>query len=301
MNEPPEAAEGENPPGGAAQTGEPQPGGAAEPGENPPGGAAEPGDPPDLFCPDEHVLLVDDKNRKHLRQLSAGGVFHFHNGLLKHDDILGRPEGITLRTSKNSRFTAFRPTLNDAILLMKRGAQVIYPKDLGQILMLADVAPGQRLFESGVGSGALSMALLRAGARVLGYEIRNDFARRAVNNVCTYLGEEALRRYEIEERDCYEGIEATGLDRVLLDVPEPWRVVPHAVQALRAGGILLAYTPSIVQAANLRRSLAAGAWGLAETCEVLLRNWHVADEAVRPEHRMVAHTGFVTHARRMTD
>ena len=228
-------------------------------------------------------------------------MFHFHNGLLKHDDILGRPEGITLRSSKNSRFTAFRPTLNDAILLMKRGAQVIYPKDLGQILMLADIAPGQRLFESGVGSGALSMALLRAGAHVLGYEIRDDFARRAINNVSTYLGEEALRRYEIEERDCYEGIEANGLDRVLLDVPEPWKVAPHAAQALRSGGILLAYTPSIVQAANLRRSLEASAWGLAETCEVLLRNWHVADEAVRPEHRMVAHTGFVTHARRMTD
>ena len=294
MNEPPEAAEGadrhfpdrEDGWRGAAQTEERE---------------EEQGEGADLFRPGEHVLLVDDKNRKHLRLLGAGGVFHFHNGLLKADDILGRPEGVTLRTSKNSRFTAFRPTLNDAILLMKRGAQVIYPKDLGQILMLADVAPGQRLFESGVGSGALSMALLRAGAHVLGYEIRDDFARRAINNVCTYLGEEALRRYEVKERDCYEGIEANGLDRVLLDVPEPWRVIPHASQALRAGGILLAYTPSIVQAANLRRSLAAGAWGLAETCEVLLRNWHVADEAVRPEHRMVAHTGFVTHARRMTD
>lgn len=282
MNEPPEAAKGEDPPPGAAH------GAQTEKGES-------------LFGAGEHVLLVDDKNRKHLRRLRPDGVFHFHNGLLKHNDILGRPEGVTLRSSKNSRFTAFRPTLSDAILLMKRGAQVIYPKDLGQILMLADVTPGQRLFESGVGSGALSMSLLRAGARVLGYEIREDFARRALNNVSTYLGTEALERYEIQERDCYEGIEASGLDRVLLDVPEPWRVVPHAEQALRAGGILLAYTPSIVQASNLRRSLETTAWGLAETCEVMTRNWHVAGEAVRPEHRMVAHTGFITHARRMTD
>ena len=282
MNEPPEAAKEENPPPGAAH-------------------GAQTGKGESLFGAGEHVLLVDDKNRKHLRRLRSDGVFHFHNGLLKHNDILGRPEGVTLRSSKNSRFTAFRPTLSDSILLMKRGAQVIYPKDLGQILMLADVAPGQRVFESGVGSGALSMTLLRAGARVLGYEIREDFARRALNNVSTYLGTEALGRYEIQERDCYEGIEASGLDRVLLDVPEPWRVVPHAAQALRAGGILLAYTPSIVQAANLRRSLETTAFRLAETCEVMLRNWHVAGEAVRPEHRMVAHTGFVTHARRMTD
>jgi len=142
------------------------------------------------------------------------------------------------------------------------------------------------------------MAVLRMGATVLGYELRSDFARRAWRNAERFLGSEALQRYRIEERDCYAGIDATGLDRVLLDLPEPWQVVPHAAGRLSPGGILLAYTPSVMQVQRLRASLEAGPWALTETREILQRGWYVCDEAVRPDHRMVAHTGFLTVSRR---
>jgi tRNA (adenine57-N1/adenine58-N1)-methyltransferase len=180
---------------------------------------------------------------------------------------------------------------------MPRGAQVIYPKDLGPILLLADIYPGARVLESGVGSGALSMAMLRAGAEIVGYELREDFAERAVENVSSFLGEEALSRYRVELRDCYDGIDETDLDRVVLDLPEPWNVVEHAEKALHPGGILLAYCPSIVQVMQLREKLDASNFDMPETLEVLNRTWHVEGQAVRPDHRMVAHTGFLTHAR----
>ncbi len=242
---------------------------------------------------------MDRKNRSYLRRLESGGFFHSHSGLLAWDDLAGRPEGTEVRSAGGTRFLAFRPTLSDFVIKMKRGAQVIYPKDLGPMLLLADIAPGHRVLESGVGSGALSLALLRAGAHVVGYEIRSDFARRAQKNVREFLGPEAMHRYRVEERDCYEGIDVEALDRVALDLPEPWRVAPHAAQRLRPGGILVAYTPSVVQATRLREALERGPWALAATVEVLQRGWHIAGEAVRPDHRMVAHTGFVTHARRL--
>jgi tRNA (adenine57-N1/adenine58-N1)-methyltransferase len=180
---------------------------------------------------------------------------------------------------------------------MPRGAQVIYPKDLGPILILADVFPGARILESGVGSGALSMALLRAGAEVVGYELREDFAARARANVSAFLGHATSVRYRVELRDCYEGIDERDVDRVVLDLPEPWRVVEHAEKALVPGGILCAYTPSIVQATQVRSAVAGAGWIEARTLEVLQRTWHVEGVAVRPDHRMVAHTGFLTTAR----
>ena len=247
----------------------------------------------------ELVLLVDRKNRSYLRRLEPGGFFHSHSGLVAWDDLLGRPEGSEVRSVGGTRFQAFRPTLSDFVVKMKRGAQVIYPKDLGPMLLLADIAPGHRVLESGVGSGALSLALLRAGAEVFGYEIRGDFARRATKNVQEFLGPEALDRYHVSERDCYDGIDVEGLDRVALDLPEPWRVVPHAARRLRPGGLFIAYTPSVLQATQLRESLDRGPWALAATTEVLQRGWHIAGEAVRPDHRMIAHTGFLTHARRL--
>lgn len=269
--------------------------------------AAGPGAPPQDAPPEGHpcggfadgdlVLLVDRKSRSYLRRVEPGGFFHSHSGLVAWDDLLGRPEGSEVRSAGGTRFRAFRPTLSDYVIKMKRGAQVIYPKDLGPMLLLADIAPGHRVLESGVGSGALSLALLRAGAEVVGYEIRGDFARRALKNVREFLGSEAAGRYRVEERDCYEGVDLAELDRIALDLPEPWRVVPHASRCLRPGGILVAYTPSVIQAARLRETLERGPWALPATVEVLQRGWHVAGEAVRPEHRMVAHTGFVTHAR----
>ncbi len=203
-----------------------------------------------------------------------------------------------MRSGTGARYLAVRPTLADFVLSMPRGAQVIYPKDLGPLLLLVDVFPGARIVEAGVGSGALSMALVRAGASVVGYEVRDDFAAKAVANVESFLGPGA--EYTVVHRDVYEGIDETALDRVVLDLPEPWRVVSHAERALRPGGILVSYLPSIVQVTQLREALDASGFGLARTIEVLERSWHVQGQAVRPDHRMVAHTGFLTSARLLT-
>ncbi|MFP3907019.1 MAG: tRNA (adenine-N1)-methyltransferase [Acidimicrobiales bacterium] len=247
----------------------------------------------------ERVLLLDNKQRRYLVTLEVGGEFHTHSGFVAHDQLIGFEEGTTVNSTRGARYRVVRPTLADFILKMPRGAQVIYPKDLGPILMLADIFPGARVLESGVGSGALSMTLLRAGAMVTGYELRADFVARARKNVESFLGAEATDRYLVEERDCYDGIDGEGYDRVVLDLPEPWRVVPHAEAALRPGGILVAYTPSITQASSLRARLAEGPFGFADTVEILQRGWHIDGQAVRPDHRMVGHTGFLTHARLM--
>ena len=251
------------------------------------------------FAAGDRVLLVDTKQRRYLVTLVDGGEFHSHTGVVPHADLIGRHEGVRLRSTRGSTFAAFRPTLADFVLKMPRGAQVIYPKDLGPILMMADVFPGARVLESGVGSGALSMTLLRAGAEVHGYEVRPEFASRAIANVRSFLGEDALERYHVEVRDCYAGIGLTDLDRVVLDLPEPWQVVKHAERALRPGGLLVAYTPSILQAAQLREALDTSGFALASTIEVLNRSWHIEGQSVRPDHRMVAHTGFLTAARQL--
>jgi tRNA (adenine57-N1/adenine58-N1)-methyltransferase len=248
------------------------------------------------FAPGDQVLLIDSKKRRYLLTLTPGKEFHSHSGVIGHDAVIGAVEGTAFRSTHGLTYTAIRPTLADFVLKMPRGAQVIYPKDLGPILLHADIFPGARVLESGVGSGALSMTLLRAGAEVIGYELREDFASRAAKNVASFLGDPG-DRYRVEHRDCYEGIDETDLDRVILDLPEPWQVVKHAARALHAGGILLAYTPQVTQAVQLRETLAESPFGMAETIEVLQRGWHIEGQSVRPDHRMVAHTGFLTHAR----
>ncbi len=249
------------------------------------------------FTEGDRVLLIDQKRRSYLVNLEAGGSFHSHAGVLEHDDIIGSPEGSRFRASRGGNYTAVRPTLEDFVLKMPRGAQVIYPKDLGPLLILADIAPGVRVLESGVGSGALSMTMLRAGAHIVGYEIRDDFAEKATRNVVDFLGPSVLDRYRIEARDTYEGIDEEELDRVVLDLPEPWQVVPHAARSLRPGGIFVAYTPSVIQVSRVREALGEQRFHYAETSEILRRTWHVAGDSVRPDHRMVAHTGFLTTAR----
>lgn len=244
------------------------------------------------------VLLIDSKRRRHLVTLVVGGQFHSHAGVLEHDALIGRDEGISVRTTMGARFVALRPTLSEFVLEMPRGAQVIYPKDLGPILMLADVFPGARVLESGVGSGALTATLLRAVGRdghVLGYELREDFAARARRNVEAFAGSDLPLRIEV--RDAYEGIDVGDLDRILLDLPEPWRVVGAATDAMRPGGILLSYLPTIGQVIRLREALDGSRFAMAETVEILQRGWHLDGQSVRPDHRMVAHTGFLTHAR----
>ena len=246
----------------------------------------------------ERVLLLDTKRRRYLVTLTDDGEFHSHAGYVAHTALIGQPEGTTVHSTRGAEYTVVRPTLEDIVVEMPRGAQVIYPKDLAPICMLADLGPGVRVFESGVGSGALSMAMLRAGADIVGYELREDFANRARKNVREFLGDGVLPRYRIELRDSYAGIDgdAGAFDRVVLDLPEPWQVVPHAERALHAGGILVAYTPSITQAAQTREAL-RGRWIDARTLEVLHRTWHIDGQSVRPDHRMVAHTGFLTVAR----
>ncbi len=247
--------------------------------------------------PGERVLLVDSRGRRYLVELAPGGEFHSHTGVVDHGALIGVEEGTTVRSSTGARYTVLRPSLADFVLRMPRGAQVVYPKDLAPMLLLADVHPGSRVLEAGVGSGALSLALLRAGAHVVGYEVRDDFAGRARANVAAFLGEAALDRYRVEVRDVYEGIDEHDLDAVLLDLPEPWQVVKHAERALRRGGTLVAYTPSIAQVMALREALAGSDFEMIGTQEHLLRTWHVEGQAVRPDHRMVAHTAFLTHAR----
>jgi tRNA (adenine57-N1/adenine58-N1)-methyltransferase len=245
------------------------------------------------------VLLVDPKERRYLITLVAGATFHTHAGILAHDDIIGVAEGRTINGSTGRSFLALRPTLSDVVLKMPRGAQVIYPKDLGAILIAADIGPGQRVLEAGVGSGALSMTVLRAGASVVGYEVRDDFADRARANVAAAVGADAP--YRVEIRDVTAGIDEPDLDRILLDMPEPHKVVAAAAAALRPGGILLSYLPTINQTALLRQALdeTEGRFGLAETQEIMRRTWHVEARSVRPDHRMVGHTGFLTTARRL--
>jgi len=246
------------------------------------------------FSAGDRVLLVDNKKRRHLVVLAAGGQFHTHAGIVNHDDLIGHPDGTTVRTTRGARLVAVRPTLSEYVLEMPRGAQVIYPKDIGPILVLADVFPGARILESGVGSGALTTALLRAigpTGHVIGYEIRDDFAQRALRNVHGFLGEDVP--LDVQVRDVYEGIDEQNLDRIVLDLPEPWRVVKHALDALRPGGILLAYLPTILQVGRLREELANAPFGMVETLEVLQRGWHVEGQSIRPDHRMVAHTGFL--------
>lgn len=249
------------------------------------------------FVAGEKVVLVDSKKRRYLITLTPGKEFHSHAGFFGHDDLIGSEEGLGVRSTGGSRYVAIRPTLAEYVLKMPRGAQVIYPKDLGAILMQADIFPGARVLESGVGSGALSMALLRAGAHVTGYELRQDFAAKAAENVEGFLGASALTNYDVHVRNCYDGIDHRALDRVVLDLPEPWEVVPHAATALRPGGIILSYLPTINQTSQFRATLANHGFAMAETIEVLHRGWHIEGASVRPDHRMVAHTGFLTHAR----
>ncbi len=249
-----------------------------------------------IFNVGERVLMVDQKKRRYLLTLVDDGEFHSHAGFVAHSLIIGRAEGARVESTKGARYIVLRPTLEDFVVEMPRGAQVIYPKDLAPICMLGDIYPGVRVFESGVGSGALSMTMLRWGAQITGYELREDFANRAKANVSSFLGQQALGNYDVQIKNSYDGVSEKDFDRFILDLPEPWNVVPHAENSLRAGGLLVAYTPSITQATSVRRAFTKG-WTEARTLEVLHRTWHIEGESVRPDHRMVAHTGFLTVGR----
>lgn len=259
-----------------------------------------------VFQEGDRVHLVDRKGRHYALTLKAGETFQHSGEILSHDALIGREEGRMVELSRGSRFLALLPTLGEYVLKMPRGAQVIYPKDLAMITVWADIYPGAYVFEAGTGSGALTMALLRAvGDRglVITYEAREDFARMARKNIHRYLGEPP--NLLLQQRNAYEGIdlpEAAGVshvDRLVLDLPEPWRIVPHAAHILRSGGIYLSYVPTIPQVMQTVTALEATRdFGFIHTFETLLRSWNIQGRSVRPDHRMVAHSGFITVARK---
>ena len=246
------------------------------------------------------ALLIDRKGRRYLLTLQEGGTFHTHVGTLPHREIIGKEQGEWLRTSRGQSLLAVKPTLGDYVLEMPRGAQVVYPKDLGNILVTADIFPGATVVEAGLGSGALTAALLRAvgeRGRVTTYEVREDMAARGMENLRTLVP--GACNHTLKMGDVYQGIEERGVDRVVLDLPEPWQAVPGAAQSLAMGGIFLSFLPTILQVHQLVEALTSDTrFQLIETVEVLLRPWSVTHRSVRPAHRMVAHTGFITTARR---
>lgn len=257
------------------------------------------------FSSGERIHLVDHKRRQYAFTLKAGETYQFSGHKIAHDLIIGRPDGTIVTLSGGKKMVALRPTFGDYVLKMPRGAQVLYPKDLAIIPMWADVYPGARVFEAGTGSGALTMALLRAvgpAGVVVTYEAREDFARTALTNIERYLG--APSNLIPLRRNVYEGIELLEdgelFDRVVFDLPEPWQVVPHAAQVLRSGGIYLSFVPTVPQVMHTVEALErATVFGMIETFETLLRTWSVQGRSVRPDHRMVAHSGFITVARKV--
>ncbi|MDQ7801861.1 MAG: tRNA (adenine-N1)-methyltransferase [Armatimonadota bacterium] len=246
------------------------------------------------------MLLVDRKGRRYLLRLQPGKV-HDLRGRLEHDALLGQEEGVVVRNSHGEVFLALRPTLAEYVLEMPRRTTPIYPKDLGAILVAADIYPGARVVEAGTGSGALTLTLVRAvgpSGLVFSYEVRREFLDTALRNIELVAG--PVENLVARVHDVYEGIPDAPADRVVLDVPEPWRVVPHAAAALRPGGIFAAYVPTVPQAHQTAEALrASGAFALVETTETLVRPWNLSGQSVRPAHRMVAHTGFLTTARRV--
>jgi tRNA (adenine57-N1/adenine58-N1)-methyltransferase catalytic subunit len=254
------------------------------------------------FQDGEQILLIDHRGKRHLVYLRKAETFHSDRGWIQHDAIIGQPEGSWVRSSLGMRYLALRPTLAEFVVEMPRGAQVIYPKDLAMILFWADIYPGCHVIEAGTGSGALTLALLRAvgpEGRVITYEQREEFARRALANIHMRMPDVSnlvVRFARIEDGVRDEG----SVDRVLLDLPEPWKLVDPVGEALRPGGILLSYLPTIIQSQQLTETLRRSpAWGLIETFETLVRPWNIEGQSVRPFHRMVAHTGFITVARRV--
>lgn len=250
----------------------------------------------------EQVLLIDARGKRHLIFLRKSETFHSDRGWIPHDAIIGRPEGSWVRSSLGLRYLALRPTLAEYVLEMPRGAQVIYPKDLAIILFWADVYPGCRVLEAGMGSAALTLALLRAvgsEGRVITFEQREEFARRALANIHVRVGE--VSNLTVRFGPVEDGIvDEAPVDRVVFDLPEPWKLTELVAKTLRPGGIFLSYVPTIIQAQQTAEALRRERWwSLIETFETLMRPWNIEGQSVRPFHRMVAHTGFITVARRV--
>ncbi len=251
-----------------------------------------------IFHDGDMALLQDRKARRYLTTLAEGQVFHCHLGRLAHDGLIGQSVGGWYRTDRGHTLLAVRPTLGEFVRQMPRGPQVIYSKDLGNIVAFADIFPGATVVESGLGSGALTAALLRAvgeRGRVITYEIEEAVVPRAMGNIQRVIPSPSNLTVTIG--DVYQGIAERQVDRVVLDVPEPWQAAPGAAEALVMGGIMISFVPTVLQVHQLVGALEAdGRFQMIETVETLLRPWHVTERSVRPAHRMVAHSGFLTTA-----
>ncbi len=253
--------------------------------------------------PGDQVQLTDPKGRMHTITLEEGRQFHTHKGVLEHDALLGGPEGVVV-TIGSTPYLALRPLLSDYVLSMSRGAQVVYPKDAGQIVQMADVFPGAHVVEAGVGSGALSLSLLRAvgeTGRLSSYERRAEFAEVARTNVERFLGAPPPH-WTVTVGSLQDALVETDVDRVVLDMLAPWETLPAVARALRPGGLVCCYVATTTQLSTTVEALrAAGSFTEPSSWESLVRGWHVEGLAVRPEHRMIGHTGFLCTARRLAD
>lgn len=256
------------------------------------------------FAVGDRVQLTDPKGRMHTITLVEGKEFFTHKGSIPHDVLIGAPEGTTVTTTGGVTYLALRPLLADYVLSMPRGAAVVYPKDAGQIVHMADIFPGAHVVEAGVGSGALTMSLLRAVGDegiVSSYERRQDFADVARDNVETFFGG-PHPAWRLTVGDLATALAETGVDRVVLDMLAPWDCLDAVSRALVPGGVLICYVATATQLSRTAEAMREhGTFTEPQAWESLVRGWHLEGLAVRPEHRMVGHTGFLVTSRRLAD
>jgi tRNA (adenine57-N1/adenine58-N1)-methyltransferase len=250
----------------------------------------------------DRVQLTDAKGKLYSITLAQGSEWHTHKGMLKHDEIVGLPEGSIVATNQDLKFQAFRPLLADYVLSMPRGATIVYPKDAAMILGVADIKPGIRVLEAGVGSGALSISLLRAiGEEGVLYsvEIREDFAEISEKNVSSYFGGKPTN-WKLTIGALQDQTFEADFDRVVLDMLSPWECLEVASKALVPGGVFMAYVATTTQLSKIAEAIKdSGNFTEPESSETIVRGWHHEGLAVRPQHRMIGHTGFLIFARRM--
>ena len=255
-----------------------------------------------FFQAGDRIQLTDSKGKLYSFTITPGKEWHTHKGWITHDDLIGLPEGSVVSTTAGLKFTAFIPLLADYVLSMPRGATIVYPKDAAMIVGVADVYPGARVLEAGVGSGALTLSLLRAvgpSGSVHSVERRQDFADNATANITEYFGEKPSN-WSLDVGSVQEKEFQTQFDRVILDMLAPWECVAMAAQVLRPGGVFLAYVATTTQLSATAEALKEdGHFTEPESSETIVRGWHHEGLAVRPQQRMIGHTGFLIHSRRM--
>ncbi|HZJ48452.1 MAG TPA: tRNA (adenine-N1)-methyltransferase [Acidimicrobiia bacterium] len=260
---------------------------------------ARSGDP---FRSGDACLLYDAKDRRYLIELIPGRSFHSHRGALPHDDIIGSLEGSSLETTSGAFLRVLRPRLADYVLKMPRGAAVLYPKDAGALIVWADIGPGMTVLEAGTGSGGLTMILARAvgpTGRIVSVERREDHATLAERRIAGFFGS-IPDWVDLRVGDVVDMVEDVAPERIVLDVPEPWEIVPAAAAFLPGGGGFACYVPNVPQVETVRSAMeAAGCFIEVSTFEVMMREWSISGRSVRPAHRMVGHTGFVTVGRKV--